>query len=125
MAQWRDQFAELGVQVAGMTYDDRLLLAQFHDDEKLGYPLLQDENTRHVDAYGVKNADYQPGDRGYGIPYPGILLIGPDGVVRLKFAVPGYRERPPFEQVFEALAKQGVIVDQQYVQCSLQTKPMA
>ena len=104
MAQWRDRFAEIGVQVAGMTYDDRSVLAEFHGAENLGYPLLQDENAAHVDAYGVKNTEYEPGHMGYGIPYPGILYVQPDGVVALKFAVPGYRQRPPLAEVFEAVS---------------------
>ena len=87
-----------------MTYDDRSVLAAFHESENLGYPLLQDENTTHVDAYGVKNSEYEPGHMGYGIPYPGILYVRPDGVVILKFAVPGYRQRPPLEKVFEAVS---------------------
>jgi peroxiredoxin len=103
LAQWRDRFAELGVQVAGMTYDDRALLAQFHEAQQLGFPLLQDENTKHVDAYGVKNMEYEPGDQGYGIPHPGILYIQRDGTVALKFAVPGYRERPPLAEVHAAI----------------------
>jgi peroxiredoxin len=86
-----------------MTYDERLLLAEFHEVESLGYPLLQDENTKHVDAYGVRNTEYEVGHQGYGIPHPGILYIRRDGVVALKFAVPGYRERPPFVEVFEAI----------------------
>lgn len=90
-----------------MTYDDRLLLAGFHEAEQLGYPLLQDEDTRHVDAYGIKNTEYGPGHQGYGIPYPGILYIQRDGVIALKFAMPGYRERPPFAEVYEAVKAAG------------------
>lgn len=103
MAQWRDRFADLGVQIAAMTYDERLLLAQFHEEQQLGFPLLQDENTKHVDAYGIKNAEYAPGHQGYGIPYPGMLYIEPSGIIAQKFAVPGYRERPPLDEVYSAI----------------------
>ena len=87
-----------------MTYDQQNVLAKFHADNDLGYPMLQDVNVKHVNAFGIRNMNYEPGDGGYGIPEPGILYIGPDGVVRAKFAVPGYRTRPPFEAVFEAVA---------------------
>ena len=70
--------------VAGMTYDDQTVLASFHADNELGYPLLQDVDVKHVDAYGIRNMQYKPGDGGYGIPEPGVLYIGPDGVVRHK-----------------------------------------
>ena len=87
-----------------MTYDERLLLAEFHEAEQLGFPLLQDEDARHVDAYGIKNADYEAGHQGYGIPYPGVLFIEPGGVIAAKFAVPGYRERPPMAEIYEVIA---------------------
>jgi peroxiredoxin len=103
LAEWQEKFAEIGVNLAGMTYDSREILKNFHDDQSLGYPLLQDVDATHVKAYGVLNEEYVPGDRGYGIPHPGILFIRSDGVVALKFAVPGYRSRPPLEQVFEAI----------------------
>jgi peroxiredoxin len=86
-----------------MTYDSREILKSFHDAQGLDYPLLQDVDAQHVIAYGVLNEDYQPGDRGYGIPHPGILFIQPDGTVALKFAVPGYRGRPPLAEVFAAI----------------------
>ena len=88
-----------------MTYDDQTVLASFHADNELGYPLLQDVDVKHVDAYGIRNMQYSPGDGGYGIPEPGVLYIGPDGVVRAKFAVPGYRTRPPFEAIYEAVGE--------------------
>lgn len=86
-----------------MSYDSVEILEGFHSSENLPYPLLRDEDARHVKAYGVLNENYEPGHRGYGIPHPGVLLISADGVVLQKFAVPGYRERPPFEDIMVAI----------------------
>lgn len=105
LAQWQDEFEAVGVQVAAMTYDDRSILAAFHDAQKLRYPLLQDVDVKHVNAYGVRNLDHQPGESGYGIPYPGVLYVGRDGTVLAKFAVPGYRQRPPFEGMLDAIVE--------------------
>jgi peroxiredoxin len=105
LAEWQDAFAAVGVNVAGMTYDDVGVLAAFHAKHDLGYPLLQDVDVKHVDAYGIRNQQYQPGDGGYGIPEPGILFISADGVIRLKFAVPGYRQRPPLAEVLAAIER--------------------
>lgn len=104
LAERQQDFEALGVNVAGMTYDDVSVLAAFHAEQKLGYPLLQDKDTKHIGAYGVLNTDYEPGDSGYGIPYPGILYVDGDGKVLLKFAVPGYRQRPPLDAVLDAIA---------------------
>ncbi len=87
-----------------MTYDDVSALAAFHAEQQLGYPLLKDEDIKHIGAYGVLNTEYEPGDSGYGIPYPGILYVDREGKVLLKFAVPGYRQRPPLDAVLEAIA---------------------
>ena len=80
------------------------VLADFHASQALNYPLLTDQDARHVSAYGVLNQDYGPGDMGYGIPYPGILYIASDGTILLKFAVPGYRQRPPFDALLAEIA---------------------
>ena len=100
LEEWREQFTALGVNVAGMTYDAQDLLAEFHGEENLGYPLLKDENAKHVNALGIRNEEYDEGHRAYGIPHPGILFIGADGEIKAKYAVPGYRHRPPFEALY-------------------------
>ncbi len=45
------------------------------------YPLLHDVETLTFKTLGILNAEQQPGDRGYGIPYPGMIVIAPDGAV--------------------------------------------
>lgn len=68
------------------------------------YPLLSDRGAATVKAYGILNPDYAPGHRAYGVPLPGVLYIGADGRIVLKRAVAGYRERPPFEEILEAVS---------------------
>lgn len=86
--------------MAAMTYDNLEILDTFHLEQQLSYPLLQDEDAKHVNAYGVRNEEYELGHGAYGIPHPGILLIGTDGKVKAKYAVPDFRERPPFEKLY-------------------------
>lgn len=99
LAEWQDDFEAAGINVAGMTYDSQEILANFVAAESLDYPLLQDVDSKHVNAYGIRNVDYGPDHRFYGIPYPGIVLISPAGKILGKYAEPGYRERPAFEDV--------------------------
>jgi peroxiredoxin len=102
LAQWQERFAQIGVQVGAMTYDSLAVLKAFHTEQGLNYPLLRDIERKHVDAYGVRNLEYTEG-MGFGIPHPGILYIAHDGVVTLKFAVAGYKQRPPLEDVYQAI----------------------
>ena len=83
-----------------MTYDSLEILVGFHDEQNLQYPLLHDENAKHVNALGIRNEDYAEGHQNYGIPRPGILFITPDGTIKAKFAVPGYRSRPGFDALY-------------------------
>lgn len=104
LAEWNERFEALGVTVAGMTYDSQDVLSSFHAGKGLPYPLLQDEERKHVEAYGVRNEDYGPGHAGYGVPHPGIVYVDADGIVRAKFAVEGYRGRPPFEDIYAGVS---------------------
>lgn len=99
LTEWEDDFRELGVRIAGMTYDATALQARFHEAQGLGFPLLHDEDARHVEAWGIRNEQYRPGHTAYGIPHPGIVFLARNGVIRAKFALPDYRERPPYRAV--------------------------
>lgn len=98
------QFEAMGINVASITYDPVEFLKEVELDEGVEFPMLHDEDVKHVNAFGVRNLDYEPGQRFYGIPYPGIFLIDADGVIRAKFAEESYRDRPPFEDILEAAA---------------------
>ena len=86
-----------------MTYDSQEILANFHQEESLGYPMLRDIDVKHVTAWNVLNEQYGPDSFAYGVPHPGIFYVTPAGELQLKFAVPGYRQRPPLDDVLEAI----------------------
>ena len=102
LTDFEKEFTALGFGVATITYDSPELLKEVELDEGAEFPLLSDKDVRVVNAFGIRNTDYEPGHRAYGIPYPGILLIDADGIIRGKFAERDYRERPAFEAVLEA-----------------------
>jgi len=99
-----DQFEAMGINVAAITYDSVELLKTVQEDQDAQFPLLHDEDVTHVNAFGIRNLDYEPGHRVYGIPYPGIFLISPDGIIKHKFAEVRYQDRPDFTDVLEAAA---------------------
>ena len=90
--------------VAAITYDPVEQQKAFAEASGIEFPLLVDEEVAHVEAFGILNEEYVPGDAGYGIPHPGVFYIDADRVIRLKFAVPGYRQRPPMQDILDALA---------------------
>ena len=98
------QFAALGFNVAAMTYDPVATLKEAEEEYAVTFPMLYDEDNAHVKAMGILNTQYSPGERAYGIPYPGIFLLDAQGVVRAKLAEEDYRVRPDFSLVLEAAA---------------------
>ncbi|MBT8147680.1 MAG: peroxiredoxin family protein [Gammaproteobacteria bacterium] len=105
LTEIQNQFPAMGINVAAVTYDPYEFLKEVELDEGIEFTLLQDVEMRHVNAFGIlNNTDYEPGDRAWGVPYPGIFLIDADGIIRFKLAEEGYRIRPDFADVLEAAA---------------------
>jgi len=102
LTEINDQFEAMGINVVAITFDSVELLKDVQLGQDIAFPLLHDENRKHVDAFGVLNIEHEPGSRVYGIPYPGIFLISPDGIIRHKFAETRYQDRPDFAHVLEA-----------------------
>ncbi|MDT8427565.1 MAG: peroxiredoxin family protein [Pseudomonadales bacterium] len=98
------QFEQLGFGIATMTYDPVSTLKEVEIDHGTGFPLLQDVDTQHFGALDILNKSYQPGDRAYGIPEPGIFILDPNGTILLKFAEESYQIRPDFADVLNAAA---------------------
>jgi peroxiredoxin len=97
-------FAALGFNVAAMTYDPVATLKEAEEEYGATFPLLYDEGNTHVKAMGILNTQYSPGERAYGIPYPGIFVLDAQGVIRAKLAEEDYKLRPDFSLVLEAAA---------------------
>ncbi len=99
-----DQFEAMGISVVAMTYDSVEILKTVEEDMGVEFTMLRDEDITHVNALGILNTDYEPDQRAYGVPYPGIFLLNTDGVIQAKFAEESYRDRPDFDNVLEAAA---------------------
>ena len=98
----QNKFEELGIAVAGMTYDAPEAIQKFHKRWDIKYPLLRDVEAQHVEAWGIRNQEYPDGNFA-GIPNPGVALLSPEGTILAKFAEPGYRGRPDWSSVLSSV----------------------
>ncbi len=105
LSEYNSRFEALGIKVATVTYDDQRDSQAFHKRHKLPYPILKDEGSELIISLGILNKAPVPGDRFYGIPYPGMFLVDRDGIIRAKFAEEGYKVRPNFNGVLAAAAE--------------------
>lgn len=85
MQKAQKQFKDAGVQIVGVSPDKVEVLKRFADSAKIEFPLLSDEGSQMIKAYGLL---FQRG-----LPHPGTIVIDKTGVVRGKIFREGYRDR--------------------------------
>ena len=80
------------------------ILKEFAKRAKISFPLLADEQSKTIEAWGIRNKDAK-GSRIDGVPHPGTFLIGKDGTVRAKLFYSGYKKRHHADDIIEAQKK--------------------
>jgi peroxiredoxin Q/BCP len=88
-----------GTQVVGISYDAVDVLADFARQGKIEFPLLSDEGSKTIKAYGILNPE------GNGFPHPGTFLIDQKGIVRAKIFKGGYRIRHSIDELLKESAE--------------------
>ena len=92
-----EAIAATGTQVVGISYDSVDKLKKFAEARDITFPLLSDEGSKTIHAFGIHNKG--------GLPHPCTYLVDQQGVVRAKLSEEGYRKRHPNEELIEAAKK--------------------
>jgi peroxiredoxin len=92
-----------GYKVVGLSYDPPAATKAFTDRRGITYPLLSDPGSKVIDGWGLRDPQYPPGNRAYGVPRPAIFVIDRKGVIRASLAEETYQKRPPVTEVLKAL----------------------
>jgi hypothetical protein len=69
------------------------VLRHFAGRRGIEYPLLADEGSRVIRAFGILNESVPEGAFGHGVPNPGVYVIDESGIVRAKYFEEKYQER--------------------------------
>ena len=93
LQQHVDAFEQADIGIVVITYDAPELQQDFIDAEGITYPFISDIDAATMVALGILNEDYQPGDRVYGIPHPGVFVVDPRQEIVGKIFVESYRVR--------------------------------
>lgn len=97
------KFKDLGYGLAGISYDNSEVLNTFTKEQNISYPLLSDQQAKTMLTYGILNDEYKMGDRNYGIPYPGVVVVDKAGKVTHKYFFHGYKKRVKFTELYTYL----------------------
>ncbi|UTW54981.1 peroxiredoxin family protein [Kordiimonas sp. SCSIO 12610] len=93
----------LGYNLIGISYDAVPALNKFKVKYQISYPLLSDEGSKIIEAFGIRNEEHKEGHFAYGIPHPMIIVTDEHGIVKAKLREEGYRNRPEVEVLLETL----------------------
>jgi peroxiredoxin len=96
-----------GYQVAALSYDSPDVLAAFTAKRHIAFTFLSDPKSEVIDRYSLRDPQYPPGSRAYGVPRPIIFVLNPQGVIKAKLYEESYKNRPPVTQVISKLDELG------------------
>ena len=94
-----------GYRLTGISYDSPQILATFIERRRIKYTLLSDPKSEVIDRYGLRDPQYPPGNRAYGVPRPIIFILDRNGTIKAKLYEATYTKRPPVGLVIETLDK--------------------
>ena len=96
-----------GYNVAGLSYDSPEILAAFTAKRDIAYTLLSDPKSEVIDRYKLRDPQYPPGNRAYGVPRPIIFILDTDGIIKAKLYEESFKNRPPVTSVISKLDELG------------------
>ena len=97
----KKSFDVQGISIVMMTYDTPELQKTFIDRHGIEYPVLSDIDAESFKNLGVLREEYGPDHKHYGLPYPGMLVISPDGVIKGKLFIEAYSSRVDSKEVLK------------------------
>jgi peroxiredoxin len=96
-----------GYHVAALSYDSPDILAAFAAKRHIAFTFLSDPKSEVIDRYNLRDPQYPPGSRAYGVPRPIIFILNLQGVIKAKLYEESYKNRPPVTQVISKLDELG------------------
>jgi peroxiredoxin len=94
-----------GYKMVGISYDSPQILNTFIERRGIKYTLLSDPKSEIIDRYNLRDPQYKPGSRAFGVPRPIIFVLDKSGTIKAKLYEETYQKRPPATLVVETLDK--------------------
>jgi len=92
-----------GYRLVSVSYDSADVLSTFIKKYGVTYMMASDRGSAMIDAFKIRDPQYGPNSKAYGVPRPAIFVVDAKGIVRAKLAEDGYKTRPPSQAIIEAI----------------------
>lgn len=90
-----------GLGLLAVSYDSTETLRAFADKHGITFPMLSDQGSKTITAWGIRNREAT--GRTAGIPYPGTYVLDPKGVIVSRNFEEAYQERDSAASIIAAL----------------------
>ena len=100
-------FASKGYGLVSISYDTVEKLDHFAHNKGITYPLLSDEASKIIKAFGILNEKHKPGASAYGIPHPIIIITDAKGTITAKLYENTFMKRPQVEAILSTIDELG------------------
>ena len=90
-----------GLGLVAVSYDSPATLRAFVDTHNIAFPMLSDQRSKTMTAWGILNREAT--GRSAGIPYPGTYVIDTQGVIVSRNFEQAYQERDSAASILAAL----------------------
>jgi len=91
--------------LAGLSYDSPDALSTFVGRRGLTYTLLSDPKSEVIDRYGLRDPQYPPGNKAYGVPRPIIFILDREATIKAKLFEETFKTRPQVGLIIGTLDK--------------------
>jgi peroxiredoxin len=92
-----------GYRIAALSYDSPEILQAFTVKRHIAFTFLSDPKSEVIDLYKLRDPQYPPGNRAYGVPRPVIFILDRNGVIKSKLYEESFKVRPPVTAVISKL----------------------
>jgi peroxiredoxin len=92
-----------GYRVAALSYDSPEILQAFAVKWHIAFTFLSDPKSEVIDLYKLRDPQYPPGSRAYGVPRPIMFILDRNGTIKSKLYEESYKVRPPVTAVISKL----------------------
>jgi len=96
-----------GYHIAALSYDSPEILQAFTVKRNIVFTFLSDPRSEVIDLYKLRDPQYPPGSRAYGVPRPIIFVLDKNGVIKSKLYEESFKVRPPVTAVISTLDELG------------------
>ncbi len=98
-----DEIIKAGYGITIVSYDAPEKLNKFATRYSFDFPMLSDDGSETIKAFGILDESKEPGSFGYGIPNPTIYIVSKDKEIQGILAEESYTRRPEISDIVETI----------------------